>query len=122
LKPTAYVEVVLARVGDGVTVRPVIDVPKVMVLGSVIPGNASWLLLLGVLVAGLVYCGMIVTGYAAATEGLRPSAVRVMFEPAGIPEDRRTVTTLFVPTPTVPVVEGVADTTVAVVRVPPEGV
>jgi hypothetical protein len=44
-----------------------------------------------------------------------------MFEPAGIPEVSRTVTTLFVD-PTGPVVLGVADATVAVVRVPPEGV
>jgi hypothetical protein len=123
LKPTAYVEVVLARVGDGVTVRPVTDVPKTMLLGSVVVVglNATWLPLVGVSVGG-VYCGTIVTEYVPAREGLRPSAVRVMFEPAGIPEDRRTVTMLFVPVPTVPVVAGVADTTVAVVRVPPEGV
>jgi hypothetical protein len=121
LKPIAYVEVVLARVGDGVTVTPVTDVPKVMLLGSVIPGNATWLVLLGVLVAGLVYCGTIVMGYEPAAEGLRPSAVRVMFAPAGIPEVRRTVTTLLVD-PAPPVVLGVADATVAVVRVPPDGV
>jgi hypothetical protein len=127
LNPTAYVEVVLAKVGDGVTVTPVTDVPKVMLLGSVSataavpspPGYCSWLLALGAEVGGFVYCGVMVRGYEPATEGLRPSAVSVMFEPAGIPEDRRTSTWLLVPAP---VVAGVADTTVAVVRVPPEGV
>jgi hypothetical protein len=127
LKPTAYVAEVLARVGDGVTVTPDTEVPKVMLLGSVSkaaappspPGYGIWLVALGAEVGGLVNSGWIVRGYAAATEGLRPSDVRVMLEPAGIPEARRTSTWLFVP----PRVElGVADTTVSVVRDPPEGV
>jgi 2-keto-3-deoxy-L-rhamnonate aldolase RhmA len=42
-----------------------------------------------------------------------------MFEPAGIPEDSRTVTALLVPGVTE---KGDADATVAVVRVPPAGV
>jgi hypothetical protein len=54
--------VVLAKVGDGVTVTPVTDVPNAMLLGSVIPANATWSVLLGVLVAGNVYCGTILIG------------------------------------------------------------
>jgi hypothetical protein len=74
--------VVLAKVGDGVTVTPVTDVPKVIVPVSVSPGpNDSC-----VVVTGLVYCGTITTGYVKAAEGLRPSALSVMLEPAGIPE------------------------------------
>jgi hypothetical protein len=117
LNPTAYVDVVLARVGEGVTVTPVTDVPKVIVPISVSPANGTW-----VVVPGVVYCGTIVTGYVKAAEGLRPSALSVMLEPAGIPEPRRTVTTLFVFVPTTPVVLTVADETVAVVKDPPEGV
>jgi hypothetical protein len=75
----------------------------------------------GVEVGGLVHSGVTVTGYTLAVEGLRPSAVRVMFAPAGIPEARRTLTTLLLFPPTV-VELGVADTTVSVVRDPPDGV
>jgi hypothetical protein len=120
LKPTEYVAVVLAKIGDGLTVTPVTDVPKVMLLASVVPANATWLVPLGTLVTGLVCCGTIVMGYEPAVEGLRPSAVTVMFASEGIPVARRTVTALLVP-PTV-VELGVADTTVSVVRVPPDGV
>jgi hypothetical protein len=114
LKPTAYVAEVPASVGDEVTVRPEIDVPMVILPVSASPVNGRY----GEVVPGMRYSGRILTGYVPASKGLTPSAVRVMFEPAGMPPTSM-VTTLSVP----PADELIAaDETESVVKDPPEGV
>jgi hypothetical protein len=62
LKPTVYDADVLASVGEGVTVTPVTEVPKVTVPFSV--GGTRyccWFVAAGTIVAGSVHSGVIST-------------------------------------------------------------
>ena len=90
LKPTVYVAAVPDRVGDGVTVRPDTDVPKVTPLvvsvDETLADDASvsvpWAR------GGRQVLRHDVTVMGPGLVGLRPSAVTVTLEPATIPSAR----------------------------------